>query len=433
MRYLLLFMLSFLFSAGILPSSASLGLGAYIEPPLTQEPLSFTELNAAHLQNSSASLTTNARLAATHRISLKSGTQTRGIDKYMAPLVPKDSTTVSILGYHDFSMTRPISDMCMRTSMFREQMQRIHDEKLRVISLQEFLEWRFGLRQLPKHCILITIDDGWKSVYSEAFPILKEYNYPFTLFLYTSFLSGRGQSMSSAMILEMMKHGASVGSHSMTHPYPSVWKKALASGGDKIDKLIMLELKSSKMRLNRLFGAVNTYCYPGGFVMQKMVDSMLPFGYVAAFTVRPAKVHSKQDVLQIPRYILFGNNHTVFETALDFDHEAQNQEDYALGDTSILPFPAYPVPNSTVKKDFGSFELDLRSVNSVDFSSLRMQISGYGYVPITSDSLTGIVKWETPTRMYQPKISVRISWKTLQGEAKQYRWSFRIEQHASVD
>lgn len=418
MRSLLFFTLSFLFFGGILPSFAGIEASVLRSVALAKMPLSFAQTNAAYLKSPSSSASTRALAQSSNDT---------------APLVANDSTKVAILGYHDFSASLPITDMRMRTSMFREQMQRIRDKNLTVISLQEFLEWRFGLRQLPQHCVLITIDDGWRSVYREAFPILKEYNYPFTLFLYTGFLSGRGQSMSPAMIREMMEHGASVGSHSVTHPYPSVWNKALASGADKLDSMIKIELDSSQKRLNRLFGGVNTYCYPGGFIMQEMVDSMLAFGYVAAFTVKPAKVYSKQDVMQIPRYIVFGNDNTAFEAALDFEQAGQNQEAYRSGDATLLPFPVYPVPNSTVKKDFGRFELDLRGVDSVDFSSLRMQISGYGFVPILSDSLTGIVKWETPTRMYQPKVSVRISWKTLQGESKQYHWTFRIEQHASVD
>lgn len=158
------------------------------------------------------------------------------------PLVPRDRTRVAVLGYHNFSETKPVTDMLMRTSEFRKQMEEIRNSGYKVISMQEFLEWRFGARQLPEKCILITMDDGWKSVYTDAYPILKEFGYPFHLFLYTQYLSGRGDSMSPAQIREMMANGASIGSHSTGHLYPRSWKTAEAKGEEEYNKLIDREI-----------------------------------------------------------------------------------------------------------------------------------------------------------------------------------------------
>ncbi len=61
---------------------------------------------------------------------------------------------------------------------------------------------------------MITIDDGWKSVYTDAYPILKETGFPFTIFPYTkSSITGRGSAMSPAQIQEMLNNGATLGSH----------------------------------------------------------------------------------------------------------------------------------------------------------------------------------------------------------------------------
>ena len=79
--------------------------------------------------------------------------------------------------------------------------------------MKEFLEWKLGDRQLPAKCVMITIDDGWKSVYTDAYPILKETGFPFTIFPYTKFITGRGSAMSPAQIQEMLNNGATLGSH----------------------------------------------------------------------------------------------------------------------------------------------------------------------------------------------------------------------------
>ena len=54
-------------------------------------------------------------------------------------VVSRDQTRVAILGYHNFSKTAPVTDMLMRTSDFRKQMEYIRDAGLTVISMPEFL------------------------------------------------------------------------------------------------------------------------------------------------------------------------------------------------------------------------------------------------------------------------------------------------------
>lgn len=92
--------------------------------------------------------------------------------------VPQHETRVAILGYHDFSRTLPATEMRMNTDVFRSQMQALKASGVPVISMKEFLEWKLGDRQLPAKCVMITIDDGWKSVYTDAYPILKETGFP---------------------------------------------------------------------------------------------------------------------------------------------------------------------------------------------------------------------------------------------------------------
>lgn len=80
-----------------------------------------------------------------------------------------------------------------------------------------------GDRQLPAKCVMITIDDGWKSVYTDAYPILKETGFPLP-FSHTPPITGRGSAMSPAQIQEMLNNGATLGSHSVSHLYPRSWR-----------------------------------------------------------------------------------------------------------------------------------------------------------------------------------------------------------------
>ena len=140
--------------------------------------------------------------------------------------VPQHETRVAILGYHDFSRTLPATEMRMNTDTFRAQMQALKTAGVPIITMKDFLDWKLGDKQLPAKCVLITIDDGWKSVYTDAYPILREMKIPFTVFPYTKFITGRGSAMSREQIQEMLNNGATLGSHSVSHLYPRSWRAA---------------------------------------------------------------------------------------------------------------------------------------------------------------------------------------------------------------
>ena len=237
---------------------------------------------------------------------------------FKQPLVPREQTQVAVLGYHDFSNTKKCTSMRMKTAEFCRQMQFLQDSDICVISMQDFLEWRRGTRCLPERCVLITIDDGWEAVYTDAYPVLKAYGYPFTLFLYVRYISGQGASMSPAQIKEMMQHGATIGSHSWNHYYPSDWKKKAKKPLDYA-KMVKKELQDSRSKLVELFGNCSTYCYPGGYHTAIMRAGLNPAGYKAAFTVIDKKVKCDVNTFQINRYMVFGTDTSIFRRAVTFD------------------------------------------------------------------------------------------------------------------
>lgn len=237
------------------------------------------------------------------------------------PLVPRDKTRVAVLGYHNFSNVRPVSEMRMRTAEFCQQMQYIREAGLTVITMQDFLEWLRGQRRLPERCVLITIDDGWKSAYTDAYPVLRAYGYPFTLFLYTRYIDVHGDSMTSGMIREMMTQGATIGSHSTSHLYPRMWKRYAQDSPEYADQ-IRREIPASGEKLSSLFGNCSAYCYPGGYNTPPMLAALEASSFQAAFTVLEAKVSCEEPPYLVHRYMVFGNDSRIFRRAVNFDGEA---------------------------------------------------------------------------------------------------------------
>ena len=241
-------------------------------------------------------------------------------ERFHAPLVPRDKTRVAVLGYHNFSNTKAKTEMRMRTSEFCRQMQYIRDAGLSVITMEDFLEWRFGTRQLPERCVLITLDDGWKSVYTDAYPVMRAYGYPFTLFLYTSYVQVQGDSLTKEQIQEMMANGATIGSHSSNHLYPRMWKR-YKQDSEQYSQQVQEEITASGEKLKEWFGNCSTYCYPGGYHTPPMEEALENGSYRAAFTVIPEKVTIEETPYQIHRYMVFGTDSSIFRRAVNFDGE----------------------------------------------------------------------------------------------------------------
>lgn len=352
------------------------------------------------------------------------------------PAPPDDGVRVAVLGYHDFSETEPETEMRIRTSKFRDQMQRLKDLGLPVVSMADFQAWKRGEKSLPPQCVVITIDDGWKAVFTDAFPVLKDFGYPFTLFLYKNYVDGGGKALTSAMVEEMKQHGATIGSHSVSHPYPGTVKKQRAAGPDAYDAFLRDELGESKRFLEAKFGEpVTTYAYPGGFHTAEMLPLADEFGYQHLFTVIPAKVKRDSDNRTLPRYVVLGTHDPIFELAVRFQTPSSATADagslaYA---PPTVPYPVEPEPGTVLGHRLPRISADLSNVPDLDPATLSMKVSGFGEVPATWDAETSSLTWQANRRLRLPVAHVQITWRDNAGKApeKPLRWSFQLDREAA--
>lgn len=77
--------------------------------------------------------------------------------------------------------------MIVTPEIFEKQLE-FFASKFEIWSLDKFVENKKANRPIPKNCLVITIDDGWRDNYLYAFPILKKHKAPATIFLSTDFI-----------------------------------------------------------------------------------------------------------------------------------------------------------------------------------------------------------------------------------------------------
>ena len=100
------------------------------------------------------------------------------------------SPRVPILVYHQVAETGEPDGYPWRVTptMFEVQMRYLAEEGYRVVSLADFLRTHAEGRPLPR-TVVLTFDDGFRGVLLHAYPVLKRYGFPATLFLATGSMS----------------------------------------------------------------------------------------------------------------------------------------------------------------------------------------------------------------------------------------------------
>ena len=348
-----------------------------------------------------------------------------------APVVEiNKSATVAVLGYHDFR-ERGGTPMIIAGSKFRQQMQAIKDAKLPVIPMSDLLAWKRGEKNVPEEAVVITMDDGWEGVYEIAFPILKEFGYPFTIYLYKKYVNIGGRSLTWAEIKEMMQHGCEVGSHTVSH-------EALTKKGSMNDEQyhawLLSELKDSKEFLEQNLGVkMTSVAYPYGNHNPLIEDLSLQVGYEAGITVNGAKVSHDQPNGKIARYIIHGEEDSVFRMATSFRArgELTNAKSLALDTKDAAGTPLVqvkPEANSTIKERRPLIEANLIKLGSIVPESLKVRVSGFGVVPATFDPATFLLRYQVPFSLRREECNVTITFKRdLTAEEEMITWKFKID------
>jgi len=100
-----------------------------------------------------------------------------------------------VLCYHDIVPVDELStaDDDTKVRVLAEQFDWLKANDYNVISVQDLIDARDGLRKLPPKAVLLTFDDGYSNFYKLAFPLLKAHHYPATLAVVGSWIEADKQ------------------------------------------------------------------------------------------------------------------------------------------------------------------------------------------------------------------------------------------------
>ena len=341
-----------------------------------------------------------------------------------APQPVNLKSEVIVLCYHRF-VDKPKDSLAIKPADFEAQMQALKDNGISVISMEDFLAWRRGEKEIPEKAAIVSIDDGYLSGYSVAWPILKKFGYPFTMFLYTDYIKGGpksgGQSISWDQLAEMRDAGVDIEGHTVSH-------SSLNARKGKTDEQYLAWLKSeivgSKELLEKNLGIqVKAFAYPYGLHNKTVRDVVKQAGYEAAFTVWGRRIARGADPMMMGRYAIESTKPKVFEEAVNFKGAVEGD------DASVMPAAAtmvtQPMDGETVSDLFPEIKANLATLGNVDPNSVTMRISGLGLVPAAYDPATKLVSYKLTQKIHARQVTVIVS-ATVNAKKTEARWSFNI-------
>ena len=94
--------------------------------------------------------------------------------------------TIPILCYHRFGPKA--SKLTVTKASFESQMDYLAANGYHVVPLETVRAFLDAKEPLPRKTVAITIDDGYRSTYEVAFPVLRKHGFPATVFLYSDFV-----------------------------------------------------------------------------------------------------------------------------------------------------------------------------------------------------------------------------------------------------
>src|SRR4051812_2473826 len=321
------------------------------------------------------------------------------------PVVDQTAQTI-IFCYHRLvdKVRYPGTEITPAT--FEQQMKMLKDRGITVIGLQDLLAWKRGEKNIPPRCAVISFDDGWKSQYEVAWPILKKLGYPVTMFIYTEGVAGAslggGQAITWEMLGDMRDNGIDIEAHSATHqdlreghtvmvmePDRKRTKKKLT--GAEYEQWLQNEVVGCKTLLEQRLGIkVNCFAVPFGNYNDHVKEMARNTGYEAMFTVYGQPITFNTPMDSIGRYAIEANKPKVFEDAMKMIASSSGGAN-AVAAVGAADLQSQPADGETVRTTLPLIKANLSSLGGVDPASVQMRVSGLGVVPATFDPKTGAI------------------------------------------
>jgi peptidoglycan/xylan/chitin deacetylase (PgdA/CDA1 family) len=209
-----------------------------------------------------------------------------------------------VLIYHHVDKGTPASTS-LSPELFAEHLDYLVDHGYQALPLAALVDSLRGGGAIPDRTVAFTFDDGYRSVYTEAFPRLRELGWPFTVFVCPDAVDhGRGPVMTWDQLREMAAAGATVANHGQFHNH--LQRRRAGESDEAWRERTRTELLEAQDRIEEEIGsAPGLFAYPYGEADEDLRELIGELGWVA-FGQNSGPMGESSDPTMLPRFPMAG-------------------------------------------------------------------------------------------------------------------------------
>ncbi|MDZ4992074.1 polysaccharide deacetylase family protein [Clostridium perfringens] len=250
----------------------------------------------------------NSKSTVNNSQNIESTTESKVKNRFEGIKTTSQDMNIPILCYHDVTPNNPDNNgLLISPEKFKEQLQYLKDNNYTPITLDELYDYLRNNKEIPEKPVVITFDDGYKGNYEYAYPLLKEFKFPATMFVIANYVGG-ADFMTTEQLKEMSNNGIEIESHTSKH--------------DDLSKLNETEqvetLKNAKTSLEKIIEKpVNFVAYPFGRHNSDTRIAAEKAGYKLGFNLNGNFADRKDHNFNMDRIYVNGNDSLkIFENKL---------------------------------------------------------------------------------------------------------------------
>lgn len=214
---------------------------------------------------------------------------------------PSRADHAVVLVYHHVSEQTPPSTS-VTPGRFEAHLDYLEENDFEVWPLYRLLAATIGGEEtVPDNVIAITFDDAYESVYSEAWPRLRERGWPFAVFVNTDAVdAGHSPYMGWNQLRALYEGGVTIGNHSASHGHliarrdgesRSEWAQRVVADIERADRRILEEIGAEP----------DLFAYPYGEDSEALAE-LVGDRHDFALAQRSGAVGEHTDRLSVPRF-----------------------------------------------------------------------------------------------------------------------------------
>jgi len=207
-----------------------------------------------------------------------------------------------IVLYHHVATNTPPSTS-ISPADFLTHLEYLRDNNFNVMPLEDMVENLRSQNPIPDMSVAITFDDGYISIYEQAYPLLQSFGFPFTVFVSTQPINDRQANfMTWEHLAEMSENGATIANHMVNHP-SMLEARDGESDQQRITRL-KAELLTAERQIQQHTGQTHRYlAYPYG-EFDMAVKAMIAEEEFTGIAQNSGAFGFHSDFLALPRYPL---------------------------------------------------------------------------------------------------------------------------------